>query len=554
MVSCAIRMGRRTVEEASVRVSARVSRLASLVALLACAAACDDPCCTVDSRPIALERGPVGELLVRVATDGEPGLAPFDTGTPVTLWRAPDPAAAAWIKRRDLVLLGPAAAIQPAPVRAVLRGVLTVEAPLGALRSESPPLLPAAVIGGDLLSLFSVEIAFAAPAVTFWRHQPTADGFLAAAGYAVLKLPKRGGGQLDVLDPPDRLGQRSPHRFPASRLLVRACAAPAAFNREAPLPGRCCPNDERGLSSGADLSLLIATGIGPVVLARSAWLRVLARLPTEMEPQMTERPLHIASDTKPIPASWTTLPSLALVDREADLGADPGPCAELARARRLEQVAFRQSLSSEVAACVLPCDADPADREKTPPESIRAQNSAAYLEVGSDIEVAIVDDTTSLLHAVRTEVRPSGPEVDGLLGAAALAQARVELDYVAKQPRGIFSCEPGASAGPLPRRQPLPETSRKRAAPGLLRPARARTAQHVRKYQRVRGLIRLVGPLLAASLCGPSGAAAQSSAGPSTRPRNHTCRPGSPGPTPPGRKRAPGDRPARRDVRILARP
>jgi hypothetical protein len=125
------------------------------------------------------------------------------------------------------------------------------------------------------------------------------------------------------------------------------------------------------------------------------------------------------------------------VDREAPLADDPGPCAELARTRRLEQVAVRQNASSESAACALPCDLDP--REPT-----RAQNSAAYLQLPSDIEVAIVEDTNFLLHAVRTEVRPAGPEVDGFLGAAALAQVRVELDYVATQPRGIFSCEPGS--------------------------------------------------------------------------------------------------------------
>jgi hypothetical protein len=60
------------------------------------------------------------------------------------------------------------------------------------------------------------------------------------------------------------------------------------------------------------------------------------------------------------------------------------------------------------------------------------------------VDVAVVDDTNFLLHAARTEVRPGGPEVDGFLGAAALAQARVELDYVTSQPRGIFSCEPGS--------------------------------------------------------------------------------------------------------------
>ena len=415
-------------------------RLASALVMAACIASCDDPCCTIDSRPIPLVRGPAGELLVRVAGPRGPELAVFDTGTPITIWRSDDTMAPARVQRRDLVLLGPAAAQQPDPVRAIWRRMLTVEAPLGTVGNEAMQVAPVAILGGDLLSLFSVEIAFAEPSVTFWRYQPTGDGFLATAGYAVLHLPRRGGGQLDALDPPDRLGQQPPHRFPSSRLLARACAAPATFNREAPLPTRCCPQDERRLSSGADLSLLVTTGLGPVVLGRSAWQRVVARLPLEIEPQLSQRPLFLANSAQPISASFTRLPGLALVDREAALADDPGPCAELARARRLEQVAFRQSLSEEVAACALPCDLDPRD-------SSRAQNAAAYLEIASPIEVAIIEDSHPLLHAVRTEVRPAGPEVDGFLGASALAQVRVELDYVASQPRGIFSCEPGAPAG-----------------------------------------------------------------------------------------------------------
>jgi hypothetical protein len=424
------------------RLPARAGRVASLLlplTLLFPVASCDDNCCTIDSRPIPLERGPTGELLVRMAGESGPDLAAFDTGTPITIWRSPDSAAAARVQRRDLVLLGSPGAVQAAPARALLRGILTVEAPLGALGSFDEPLVPLAILGGDVLSMFSVEIAFAEPAVTFWRYQPTGDGFLNSAGYAVLHLPRRGGGQLDAFDPPDRIGQRAPHRFPSTRLLVRTCAAPAAFSRDAPLPLRCCANDERRLSSGADLSLLLTTGVGPVVLGRSAWQRVVARLPIELEPQLVERPLLVANSAQPIPAFWTKLPRLALVDGEAALADDPGPCAELARARRLEQVAFRQSMSSLKAPCALPCDLDPQDQE-------RAQNSAAYLELSAPVDVAIIEDTNFLLHAVRTEVRPNGPEVDGFLGAAALATARVELDYVSPQPRGIFSCQPGAPA------------------------------------------------------------------------------------------------------------
>ncbi|MGH8794310.1 MAG: M50 family metallopeptidase, partial [Stackebrandtia sp.] len=50
------------------------------------------------------------------------------------------------------------------------------------------------------------------------------------------------------------------------------------------------------------------------------------------------------------------------------------------------------------------------------------------LEMGGSVRVAVIDDTSPLLQALRAEIRPEGPEIDGILGAAALAAAgRVTL-------------------------------------------------------------------------------------------------------------------------------
>jgi hypothetical protein len=140
-----------------------------------------------------------------------------------------------------------------------------------------------------------------------------------------------------------------------------------------------------------------------------------------------------------VPAMFTQLPRMVLVDAEADPANDPGPCGELARARRLELVAVSQSANAQRAACALRCDRDPTDLG-------RAQNTAAYLELTGALEVAVVEDTVPFLQAIRLEVRPRGPEVDGLIGAAALAPTRLELDYQAPETRAIFSCDPLATA------------------------------------------------------------------------------------------------------------
>ena len=118
------------------------------------------------------------------------------------------------------------------------------------------------------------------------------------------------------------------------------------------------------------------------------------------------------------------------------LGADndPGACVELARARRLEQVSYRTVNTPETNTCFQPCDADARELGK-------AQNSAAYLELGGHIPVAIIADTEPFLQGLRFDIRPEGPDLDGLIGAGALGRARVEVDYVSDQTRALFSCE-----------------------------------------------------------------------------------------------------------------
>jgi hypothetical protein len=149
--------------------------------------------------------------------------------------------------------------------------------------------------------------------------------------------------------------------------------------------------------------------------------------------------LRVATWPTPIPTIvWSTIPKFALVDLETGGATDPGPCVELGRSRRLEQVSYRvfQDAMNQVAttACTQPCDNDPREPDK-------AQNSAAYIELTGDIPVAVISDDEAYLQGIRFDVRPEGPEVDGILGAGALKRARVEIDYVSGPPQAVFSCE-----------------------------------------------------------------------------------------------------------------
>ena len=129
---------------------------------------------------------------------------------------------------------------------------------------------------------------------------------------------------------------------------------------------------------------------------------------------------------------------IALVNQESSASSDPGPCVELARARRIEWVAYRQAMFPEQSICVERCDTDPNDPSK-------ALNSAAYIEIGgetgNEIPVAILKDTDPYLEGLRADIRPEGPELDGIIGAGVLAHTRVEIDYRSSGMRAIFSCD-----------------------------------------------------------------------------------------------------------------
>ncbi len=300
------------------------------------------------------------------------------------------------------------------------------------------------------------------PSITFWNHQGGPDGFLADAGFAVVPFTPYGGGELSATDRSDFLGLSGPLRVGPSRIVVRTCAAPRAFSREEPLETCCTPREATQRATGVDLALLVATGVGPLVLSESAWTRLLAKVDPASLGAMTTAPLHIATLPGEIAATWTTIPRLAVVNLETDANNDPGPCAELARSRRLEWVAVRQAQNHMLAECAQPCDSDARETDK-------AQNSAAYVEIGNNIPVAIVRDDHRWLQGLRLDVRPEGPELDGVLGAGALGPAQLEIDYRSSQHRLIFSCDGAArdacwAAGRCAR---LPDQTQQHACFGL---------------------------------------------------------------------------------------
>jgi hypothetical protein len=447
------------------------------------AGGCTADCCNVDSFPIALTRAPLGAPPLSTASVGDAGAPPLgpdggalvvlaglpnapvgtlpfsmvvDTGSPFTILAGP-PGASAETNPGSWNLYGPGESSDGLPpLRATFRNWDVIEVPL--YPAGDPTFLPQGVLGADLLRGYSVEFRFGAlcaaggptlcPSMTFWSHLGEDASLLEDAGYAVVTFTAFGGGEVTADGDPDFLGLRGPLDVPATRVVLRTCAVPDAFSPGAGSPRlsvASCTNGQVALTqaSGVDLSLMIDTGVGPLVLSASAWTRVVTAagqmlptpivlpLPPPAPPTPPLLPLYVATWSKPIDVLlWATIPRFVLINLEAGADLDPGPCVELARSRRTEIVSAR-------GLCGAPCDVDPNNTGE-------AANSAAYLELSGQIPVAVISDDEMFLQGLRFDVLPEGPELDGLVGANALGRSRLELDYLSSPSRAVFSCETDA--------------------------------------------------------------------------------------------------------------
>jgi hypothetical protein len=412
----------------------------------------------IDSLPIALNRAPMGGgmggngALVAVAMEPDVSATSFpmliSTGTSMTLLQGPPPIGTPATEKVGFNLLDPMTALlyptNPA-VRGMFRGVSVLRLPLQAIGDGS--VAPGGILGGDILRRYSVDLRFGAACgtdgmeicstMTLWGHLGADLGFLEDAGYAVIRYALYGGGETTAEGDPDFLGQRGPLVLSPTRIVFRSCAVPGEFSPDLALEKMCCKEaDAFQRAKGVDLALMLDTGVGPLVLAQSAWERVKAKL-SSAPVEAPNGELLVAGWAVPIAATWSTLPKFALVDNETGAATDPGPCVELARARRIEQVSYHTVMGLTPDACTLPCDNDPREPDKS-------QNSAAYIELSGEIPVAVIADEEPYLQGLRFDVRPEGPELDGVLGAGALGRSRVEIDYTSAPTRAVFSCEPEA--------------------------------------------------------------------------------------------------------------
>jgi hypothetical protein len=394
----------------------------------------------IDARPIALFRAPLradsvpgGALLARARLGGHDGQVVVDTSAISSGFRARSCTPTdgpGWLYQADLSLVD---AVHPlAPVRAIFRNIDLFDFCLGPVGSDQ--VRPMGIIGGSLLGNFSVEFVLPreggeAPTVSFRHSLPGSDSAWEMSGYSVLRFPV---GRTVTVTTPSR-DRMTPVGL--ATVVVGAClGADGVTGRE--LPAACPRGGAVSAGKGVDLNLAIGTGVGPLVLGESAWARVAPAFgmnPADGVPADLFLPV---SETA-IKARWTAIPRLALVNDEAS---ELGPCAELARSRRLESAQVRAAEASATPdpamprVCLEDCDSEGS-----------GLTSAAYLELGGTLPVAIVSDGSRVILDLNPNL-PFDGYVDGIVGTAALTGTRFEVDYLSlgrSKARVVARCEPG---------------------------------------------------------------------------------------------------------------
>jgi hypothetical protein len=207
---------------------------------------------------------------------------------------------------------------------------------------------------------------------------------------AVFDSPFRGGGTLVI--------GGTEVSFTNWRIAIDACIAPR--------PARLLSQSARG----ANVLLVLSTGVGTSILSRSAYERyreVDPTLPTiEMLPEHT-----VFLPSGPVTGALTSLANLALVGN-SDSNAR-APCRQMWANHLL---AARDCRLGDDCPC-------------TSGNNFCGVPSVVELEPLGGIPVLIVPDGNETLQSLRAELRPDRPEVDGILGADALRTLELDIDY-----------------------------------------------------------------------------------------------------------------------------
>ena len=231
---------------------------------------------------------------------------------------------------------------------------------------------------------------------------------------AVLPSPFRGGGDLVI-------GGTEDVHFTNWRIAIDTCLAPE--------PSPALPQASRG----TDVLLVASTGIGITLIDESAYARYQQQVGVSQAPDLTslrDDSVVIASGVVHGKHAAHPLSGMALV---GNAPATPrAPCRQVYASHLLET----SNVPSTVTDC--PCGLDPVTNTCSP--TFCAVPAIVELAPSAGIDFLIVPDDDPTIQSLRAELRPDRPEVDGILGADALAQSDVELDIDYPHDRVLGRC------------------------------------------------------------------------------------------------------------------
>jgi hypothetical protein len=279
-----------------------------------------------------------------------------------------------------------------------------------------------AVVGADALAGDAIRLRLASDEIFVLADIGGSDRGRTLSCEAVFNAPYRGGGTLVISGTELPFGNR--------RITLSACLG------QDPDPG---PMADKPTQHGADALLVVSTSIGISILDESAYQRYRGAVPEANPP-----------DLDALPPGAVFLPSgrvsgrLAAINRMALVGASISnglsPCRHIYAHHVLADgpVARHPELTcSDATGMNCPCKDG---------SSFCAVPAVVELTPGT-IPVLVVPDTEPTLQALRTELRPDQPEVDGLLGTDALRSAEIDVDY--PHDRLIARCsQPGCRVRP----------------------------------------------------------------------------------------------------------
>jgi hypothetical protein len=338
-----------------------------------------------------------GALIVGVEIAGLPGArtAVLDVLSPFTVLDKGAGAAAA-IDSADVTMLGARTPGGPLDLpRAVFpaRQVMTLHPcadPACAVGDPAAPqgfdvVLGQSAFTGDALRLhLSNDTIFVLPDIA------GSEIHRSRSCDAVLPSPFRGGGTVVVGGTEVGFGNL--------RIAIDACLAPN--------PNPLLTQNARGVNA----LFVMSTAIGVSIIDEALYARYRDVFPTE--PEVTALPeSSVLLPSGLVVGRLTSIPSIALVGNSSS---NPrAPCRQMYASHLLAKQDCEVGNDC-------PCGVGP---------SFCSVPAVVELAPAARIPVLVVPNSNETLQALRTELRPDRPEVDGILGTSAFRDVEIDIDY-----------------------------------------------------------------------------------------------------------------------------